>query len=68
MEPTLRKPFGVLGILLFITGYAALIAHFADAIFRLPFVVQILLFLVLGIAWVFPLKPLLRWMETGKFR
>lgn len=68
MEPTLRKPFGVLGILAFITLYAGLVAHFAEAIFRLPFLLQLVLFAVLGIIWVFPLRPLLRWMETGKFR
>ena len=25
-------------------------------------------YLVAGIAWILPLKPLLRWMETGKFK
>jgi len=25
-------------------------------------------YLVAGIVWILPLKPLLRWMETGKFK
>ena len=24
--------------------------------------------LVAGLAWIIPLKPLLKWMETGRFR
>lgn len=67
MEPSWRKPAGILFILGFIAAYGALIAHFADAMFALPFVVQVVLFAVLGIAWVFPLRPLLLWMETGRF-
>ena len=26
------------------------------------------LHVIAGIAWIAPLKPLLRWMETGRFR
>jgi hypothetical protein len=29
---------------------------------------QAIFYLVAGIAWILPLKPLLRWMETGKFK
>jgi hypothetical protein len=29
---------------------------------------QGLFYLAAGIIWIAPLKPLLRWMETGRFR
>jgi len=31
-------------------------------------VLQTLFYLVAGLVWILPLKPLLRWMETGRFR
>jgi len=30
--------------------------------------VQALFYLVMGIVWIVPLKPLLRWSETGSWR
>ena len=30
-------------------------------------VLQALFYLVAGLVWILPLKPLLRWMETGHF-
>lgn len=68
MKPTLRKPAGVLGIIAGLAVYAVLIASLADPIGRLPTVVQAVIYLILGIAWVPPLRPLLLWMETGSWR
>jgi hypothetical protein len=33
-----------------------------------PWPLHALYFLVAGIAWILPLKPLLRWMQTGRWR
>ena len=33
-----------------------------------PVLVQALFYLVAGIVWIAPLKPLLRWMELGTWR
>jgi len=30
--------------------------------------VQAIFYLVAGIAWVLPVKPLLSWIETGRFK
>jgi hypothetical protein len=30
--------------------------------------VQAIFYLIAGIVWILPLKPLLRWMETGRWR
>lgn len=64
MNPSLRKPFGVLAIVAYIALYAAVIVAASDPIGRLPALVQAPIYLVLGIIWIFPLKPLLRWMEA----
>ena len=42
------------------------IATFAPFVGHWPILVQALFYLVVGIAWIAPLKPLLRWTETGR--
>ena len=67
MKPTLRKPAGVLGMVAGLVVYAVIIASLAGPIGRLPVLVQAVLYLVLGIIWILPLRPLLLWMETGRW-
>ena len=67
-EPTLRKPFGVLLILTLIAVWAFVIIGLSDLIVALHWSLQAIFFTIAGIAWILPLKPLLRCMETGKFR
>ena len=68
MTPTWRKPAGILAILLLILLWAILVATFAETIGGWPALVQALFYLVTGIVWIAPLKPLLRWAETGRWR
>lgn len=67
-EPSWRKPAGIFAILAIIVVWAALVASLAAFVEKWPVLVQALFYLVAGIAWIAPLKPLLRWMETGRFR
>jgi hypothetical protein len=67
-EPSWRKPAGILAILAIILLWTALVASLAAFVEKWPVLVQALFYLVAGIAWIAPLKPLLRWMETGRFR
>ena len=67
LRPSWRKPAGIFAILALIAVWAAAIASLAGTVGKWPILVQALFYLVAGIAWVFPLKPLLRWMETGRF-
>lgn len=67
-RPSLRKPFGVFAILIYIAVYAVLVVSLAEPILRLPVLAQLPIWLVLGIIWAFPLKPVLRWIETGRLR
>jgi Protein of unknown function (DUF2842) len=68
MNPSWRKPFGTALILALIACWAALIVGFSDVIGRLPGLAQLPIYLFLGLIWIAPLKPLLRWMETGRWR
>ncbi len=67
-EPNWRKPAGIFLILAIILVWAFLVASAAPFIENWPVLVQAIVYLVAGIVWIFPLKPLLRWMETGRFR
>ena len=67
-KPSWRKGAGIAGVLLLIVLLAVLVASFSDTIGRWPMLAQALFYLVIGIVWIAPLKPLLRWMETGRFR
>ncbi|MET3722118.1 DUF2842 domain-containing protein [Sphingomonas trueperi] len=68
MSPSWRKPAGALAIIGLILVWVVLVASFSGQIGRLPILVQTLVYLALGIVWILPLKPLLRWMETGRWR
>ena len=68
VTPSWRKPVGMLLILLLILVWAMLVASQAGRIALLPRAVQAIVYLVAGIAWIAPLKPLLRWMELGRWR
>lgn len=63
-----RKLAGIAMIVALIVLWAVLVASFAGLVGGWPVLVQALFYLVAGLAWIVPLKPLLRWMETGRFR
>ena len=67
-QPSWRKPAGIFAILALIAVWAALIVSLSSSVGRWPILVQAAFYLIAGIAWILPLKPLLRWMETGRFR
>ena len=68
MQPTLRKPFGVIGLIAWIVVYALVVAKLAEPINALNALLQLPIWAVLGVAWIIPVKPLLQWMETGHWR
>ena len=68
MTPSWRKPAGALIMIVSIIIWAVAIASASSVISAWPLVVQMLFYAVAGIIWIMPMKPLLRWMETGNFR
>ena len=67
-RPSWRKPAGIFLILALILVWAILVITVFDYVESLPWPVHAVYFIVAGIAWIAPLKPLLRWMETGRWR
>ena len=65
MNPSWRKPAGAFAILLLIAGWTVAVVSLSGQIGRLPTLVQALVYLVAGVVWILPLRPLLVWMEGG---
>ena len=68
MTPSWRKPAGALAIVALIVVWAGLVASLAGAVGRWAWPFQAVFYLVAGIVWIAPLRPLLLWMETGRWR
>lgn len=68
LEPTWRQPFGIALILAWIAGWCVAVASVGALIAQAPWWAQTPYYLIAGLVWILPLKPLLRWMETGKWR
>jgi hypothetical protein len=67
-EPSSRKLAGIALILLLILAWASFVASLAPVVGKWPVLLQAPYYLFMGVAWVIPLKPLIRWVETGSFR
>ncbi|WP_310497107.1 DUF2842 domain-containing protein [Sandarakinorhabdus sp.] len=67
-EPSWRKPVGMLLMLLYIAVYAMIVGLASGWLTALPTPLMVAAYLVLGVAWLAPLRPLLVWMNTGRWR
>jgi predicted membrane channel-forming protein YqfA (hemolysin III family) len=67
-EPSSRTLAGTALILLLIAVWAVFVASLAQVVGRWPIIAQGAFYLFMGIAWIIPLKPLVRWIQTGSFR
>ena len=64
MRQRTRKLVGTVVILVFVCVYALVAMALAQGrITEAPKLVQTVAYVVLGLAWVLPLLPLIRWME-----
>jgi predicted membrane channel-forming protein YqfA (hemolysin III family) len=68
VESSPRKLVGIALILLLIAVWAAFVASLAQVVGRWPVLIQAAFYLCMGIVWIIPLKPLVRWIQTGSFR
>jgi hypothetical protein len=68
MEPSPRKLAGIALILAIIVIWGIFVASLARVVGTWPVLVQAPYYLFVGLVWILPLKPLVRWMQTGSFR
>jgi membrane protein implicated in regulation of membrane protease activity len=68
VEPRRRPTAAIFMILGIIIVWSALVASLSSVVTAWPWPVQALFYTGAGIVWIFPLKPILRWSETGRWR
>ena len=68
MTPSWRKPAGAFAIIALIIAWAVLVTSLWPVVNNWHWIGQSLFYLATGIVWIAPLKPLLLWMETGRWR
>ncbi len=67
-RPSWRKPAGAALILAIIAAWAWLVVSMIEEIGPLDAWLAIPIYATAGIAWILPLRPILSWMETGRWR
>lgn len=66
-EPTWRIPIGLLLLLGALATYALIIARYVpELIGSWPALAQTVVYVILGLIWLLPLRRFLIWMETGR--
>ena len=64
MNARARKAVGCAALLVYLTLYALLAASLGGYLLaRIPFWASLIFYVVAGLAWVAPLKPLFDWMK-----
>jgi hypothetical protein len=67
-DPSPRKLVGIALIVAIILLWATFVASLSPFVGKWPVLVQAPYYLFVGVAWAIPLKPLIRWIQTGSFR
>ncbi len=67
-RPTLRIPFGILMLVGGLALYALAVVWASQWIEQLHVLAQTVVYLILGVVWLLPLRRFLIWMETGRWR
>ena len=67
-KPSWRKPAGIFMMIALIMVVAFGVASLSNHIARLPGWAQAVVYITAGLIWIAPMRPLLLWMETGRWR
>ncbi len=66
--PTWRIPFGIVSLFVLLIVYGVIVARYApDIIENWGGAAQTVVYVVLGLIWLLPLRRFLIWMETGSW-
>lgn len=62
-QPSWRKPAGIILMLLVILLWCGIAVTLIDYLDGLSFWLQLPAYIILGVGWIFPIRPLLTWMS-----
>ena len=66
--PNARSLIGTLAIIAIIVVWAFVVVSLIERAGNWTVLAQMAAFLIAGLVWVLPVRPLLTWMATGRFR
>jgi len=61
----MKKPLGLILLLAYIAIYIGFVATVGAALTTSSRLLQLIFYVVVGFAWILPLKPFFRWMNSG---
>ena len=64
----MHKPVGLLLLVGFIGLYPLIAAAIVAEFQRPPLLLEVAIYAILGIAWIWLVRPLLVWTQTGRWR
>lgn len=65
MKPSTRRILASVGVLVFLAVWIIAAATIGTYLATAPKWLSLLFFIIAGIGWVFPLRPLFKWMNSG---
>jgi hypothetical protein len=67
-QPTWRIPVGIIALLVALIGYGLAVAGvIAPLMAQWHALLQLPVYVLLGVVWLLPLRRFLIWMETGRW-
>ncbi|MEO0411645.1 MAG: DUF2842 domain-containing protein [Pseudomonadota bacterium] len=66
--PNSRNLVGTLALLLGLGIYALIVAELSVRIGDLPFIVEVVFYIIAGLIWLWPARALVRWMLAGNIK
>jgi hypothetical protein len=63
VKPKWRSGAGMALILLLIAAWSVAVLLLAPFVRQLPFIFEVIFYAAAGIGWIFPVRPLLTWMN-----
>ena len=68
IDQAARSVIGIFAVLALIAGWAIIVTSFSAEIALLWGPLQLLVYVIAGLAWIFPAMPIMRWIVTGRWR
>lgn len=68
LDPAARNVIAIFIVLAIIAAWAVIVASFSAEIGSLWGPLQLIIYVIAGIVWIFPAMPVMRWAATGRWR
>lgn len=67
-KPNIRNLIGTLVLIFGLGLYGLIVAELSVQMGALPFIVEVIFYLIAGLIWLWPARALVRWMMAGNIK